>query len=89
MALKDKVTYHVSRDFLNWWKTTVIGNDRDVRMLLAWWGWEACRKYYGPGPMEIKATARETRKALRERGGNYNGKQEKATEKGKEGSEET
>lgn len=74
MGLKDKITFNISGDFLNWWKTTVISNDREARMLLAWWGWEASRKYYGPGPMEIKATAKETRKALRKRSKNYNEK---------------
>ena len=46
MGLSDKITYHISEDFLNWWGTTVIGNDREIRMLLAWWGWEACEKFY-------------------------------------------
>lgn len=75
MGLKDKITYYISEDFLNWWKTTVIGNDRESKMLLAWWGWEACKKFYGHGSIKMKATAKQTREAIRER--SYDGEKDK------------
>ncbi|KKL21165.1 hypothetical protein LCGC14_2448180 [marine sediment metagenome] len=77
MGSKDKITFHISKNFLDWWKTTVIGNDREIKMLLAWWGWEACEKLYGRGSIRMKATAKQTREALRERSLTCNGEENK------------
>lgn len=65
--MPDKITIEVSEEFLNWWNTTPMGNDRQEKMVLAWWGWSACHKLYSPWPLKMKSTAKETREMLRKR----------------------
>lgn len=41
--MPEKVTIEMGEDFLDWFRTTVIANDKSM-MLVAWWGWEAHKK---------------------------------------------
>lgn len=37
------VTFDIDMEFMEWWRTTPMEHDED-KMLIAWWGWEACKK---------------------------------------------
>ena len=39
------VKIEMDRDFVEWWETTLMANDKSA-MLIAWQGWKACRDGY-------------------------------------------
>jgi hypothetical protein len=41
--MKDKITIEMDKDFIGWWETTLMSNDKTY-MLIAWQGWKACKE---------------------------------------------